>query len=263
MPTTQSLPFGRTSITADQLEELIAVGTAIRRARDGKVKNPETRIQEFISQIPALLEWLEEHGRYYPWRETTDPWKVYVTEIMLQRTRADAVAEIYDEFFNQFPDPKTLGRADDDDIRDIIRTLGFVNHRTRTLNEVVELCNEEGGQVPETLEKLKQPWRVGEYSARACQLFARGKPMALVDANIARVIGRVLGYDMPQQPHKSEEVYALMDALVPADPDVARAFNLAILDLGALLCTPDSPDHSSCPLGNVCVYYTKDLSREE
>lgn len=91
----------------------------------------------------------------------------------------------------------------------------------------------------------------GEYE----KLFARKQPLALVDVNFARVIERVLGYEMPQQPHKSDDVYELLNALVPSDPAAARAFNLAILDLGALICTPDNPTCESCPINAACNYY--------
>lgn len=179
-----------------------------------------------------------------------------MTEILLQRTRADAVHEIYDDFFTRFPEPEALRDADEEEIRSTVRPLGFVNHRTRTLQEVAKLvCDEHGGGVPDDLDELKRPWRVGPYSARACQVFARGKTLALVDSNFARVMKRVLRYEMPKQPHKSDEVYTLLDSFVPSDPDLARAFNLAILDLGALICTPSSPACNDCPLQEGCYYY--------
>lgn len=257
---TTHLPFGRTSVSSNELRRLIDVHAAADLAREGGVANAEKRIQELIEHLPALLEWLEEHGRRYPWRKTTDPWKIYVTEVLLQRTRADAVDNIYDDFFDRFPGPTELANDDESDIRNMVHSLGFVNHRTRTLREVADLCVSHGG-VPDPLDTLKEPWRVGDYSARACQLFARGQPLALVDANFARVIGRVLGYDMPSQPHKSDDVYALLDGLVPAEPAVARAFNLAILDLGALVCTPENPNCESCPINEACTYYQ--TKREE
>jgi len=168
---------------------------------------------------------------------------------------------VYDEFFSKFSDPKALNESKEDDIRDVIRPLGFVNQRTRTFREVGEVfCKDYRGEVPNSLDQLKRPWRVGDYSARACQLFARGEPLALVDANFSRVIGRIFGYDMPRQPHKSEEVYALLESLVPSDPPLARAFNLAILDLGALICTPSSPACSTCPINAACYYYDENRS---
>ncbi len=253
-------PFGRTDVTADDLFDLIDLEQAQSIAAAGGVEDSENRIQDFFESIPVLLTWLGENGREYPWRYTTDPYTIYVTEILLQRTRADAVNTIYGEFFEQFPDPEALHEADESDIRDCVRSLGFVNHRTRTLLEVAELiCEDHAGDVPDDLDELMQPWRVGPYSARACQVFARGKSRALIDSNFARVVQRVLGYDMPQQPHKSDEVYALLDSLVPSDPAIARSFNLAILDLGALVCTPNRPSCRECPLQTCCYYYEHEV----
>ena len=250
------LPFGNTSVSVDTIESLVDREQAVSEAQKGDVDQPEKRIQWFIEAIPELLDWLEAHGRVYPWRETTDPWKVYLAEILLQRTRGDAVENVYSDVLQKFPDPDTLTRTSEEEIKDVVRSLGFVNHRTRTLVDVGEIFTEEfDGEIPDSVEELKQPWRVGDYSARATQLFARGQPMALVDANFARVIGRILGYEMPSQPHKSDDVYALLDALTPDDPDIARSFNLAILDLGATVCTPKNPDCQSCPVNAACDYY--------
>jgi len=256
------LPFGRTQVSAGELRQYIDTESAVKIAERGGVTRPEYRIDLFIAELPPLMTWLGENGREYPWRFTTDPWRVYVSEILLQRTRGDAVAEVYDDFFSRFPDLKSLNQATEEEIRGVVHTLGFVNHRTRTFREVGEIfCQDHDCEVPDSLDELKRPWRVGDYSARACQLFARGKPRALVDANFARVIGRVLGYEMPQQPHKSEEVYALLDSLVPANPALARSFNLAVLDLGALVCTSRTPACESCPINAACHFY--DNNREQ
>ena len=251
-----SLPFGRTDTNVTEVRSLADIETAIEQASHGNVNQPEERIDKFIDAIPVLLKWLETQGRQYPWRATTDPWEVYTAEILLQRTRGDAVENVYSEFLEQFPDPVALSEATEEEIQDIVKSLGFVNHRTRTLQDVGEIFTTEyNGEVPNSVDKLKKPWRVGDYSARACQIFARGEPMALVDTNFARVFRRVLGYDMPDQPHKSAKVYALLDALVPSDTDLARAFNLAVLDLGALICTPEKPACETCPINDACHYY--------
>ncbi|EMA11553.1 A/G-specific DNA-adenine glycosylase [Haloarcula vallismortis] len=251
-----SLPFGKTDVTSEELKQLIDTEEAIIQAKKGGVKDTEQQISDFINCIPNLLNWLEDHGRRYPWRETEDPWKVYLAEILLQRTRGDAVEKIYSDVIQQFPTPEALNQASEEEIREVVHSLGFVNHRQRTLEEVGRIFTQEfNGEIPNSIEDLKKPWRVGDYSARATQLFARGEPMALVDSNFARVIGRVLGYEMPQQPHKSDDVYALLDALTPTDSDITRSFNLAVLDLGALVCTPDSPNCESCPISAACHYY--------
>lgn len=134
-------------------------------------------------------------------------------------------------------------------------SLRFGTQRTRTLCDVAELCVcEHGGEVPTSLAELQRPWRVGSYSARACLLFAYGEPHGLVDVNTARIISRVLGCEMPSQPHKSHTVQKLLDALVPETPGIARGFTFALLDLGALIYTESEPACESCPLAKDCRY---------
>lgn len=232
------LPFGRTTVTSEELREFVNEEGAANALREVGVDSPGVKVDEFLSALPALLSWLENHGREYPWRYTTDPWRIYATEILLQKTRGDAVGEIYDEFFSKFPRPRAVVEGSESQLREVVRTLGFVNHRVRSIQEAAELCvTEYGGEVPADLATLQEPWRVGPYTARACMLFAFQEPLALVDANTARITGRVFDYPLPEQPHKSESVYRFLDSLVPADGDLARAFNLALLDLGALRCT--------------------------
>ncbi|WP_336331157.1 hypothetical protein [Haloarcula sp. CGMCC 1.2071] len=256
------LPFGTTTTTAMEVDQYVDYELASRQLRQNGIQSPDRRISGFSSQLPLLLQWLKTHGRILPWRQTTAPWNVYLSEILLQRTRASAVEGIYDQFFARFPDAKTLQAAPGDEIQSLIATLGFGNQRTRTLNEVADLLVEEhDGEVPQSLEELQRPWRVGPYSARATMLFAFSEPLALVDTNFARVLERVFAYDMPDQPHKSDAVYELLDALVPETAGLCRAFNLAILDLADAICTPSDPDCDRCPLAESCHYAaSKDAS---
>jgi len=249
------LPFGRTQITVSECGEFVEVTRAEELLAANGIDNPDERLERFVSVCPEMLQWLEVNGRHFPWRNTVDPWHIYATEILLQRTRASAVEEIYEAFFKQFPTPEKLYQGDEETLRDLVRSLGFVNHRTRSLSEAAEMCVEEyGGDVPESLEALKQPWRVGDYSARACLVFAFGHSQPLVDTNFARVVERLFNYEMPSQPHKSDTVYELLGALVPNEPSVARAFNFAILDIGALVCTPSSPSCNECSLQEACDF---------
>jgi len=248
------LPFGQTQVTASEYRQLINKEEVVWHLESEGIPKPEEQVTAFIETIPDLLDWLEEHGRDYPWRYTTDPWGVYVTEILLQRTRADAVADIYESFFTVFPDPQTLVSADQQTIFEEVRSLGFGNQRTRSLRDTAQLCVKEyGGTVPDNLEALQEPWRVGPYSARACLLFAFDTPMALVDSNIARIFERVFDYEMPEQPHKSNAVYSFIGTFIPDDPALARAINFSFLDLGAILCTSD-PQCPSCPLNEYCAF---------
>lgn len=249
------LPFGRTAVTPRELESLLEIQTATELLAANGCEKPARDIDRYLEALPALLQWLANNGREFPWRETTDPWRVYVSEILLQRTRAEAVAGIYDEFFSRFPGPPEIRRADEEEILETVKSLGFVNHRIRTLNDVARILGQDhSDSVPDSLAELQRPWRVGPYSARATMMFAFGEPYALVDTNFARVTERVFGIDMPEQPHKSEEIYSLLDALLPSDPGVARGVNLAILDLANEICTPTSPDCPSCPLQESCTF---------
>lgn len=249
------LPFGQTRVTTGELLKSIDIETARRELSETDIQNPDEAINSFLETAPSLFVWLEDCGRDYPWRRTRDPWRIYATEILLQRTRSDAVANVYTKFFDRFPTASSILKQDADALRGIVRPLGFVNHRVRTLGEAAELCvHEYDGEVPADLETLQRPWRVGPYTARACLLFAFEEPLAIVDINTARITARVFDYPLPSQPHKSSRVYRFLDALVPNDPSLARAFNLALLDLGALICTSEDPDCIDCPLMNGCAY---------
>jgi A/G-specific adenine glycosylase len=249
------LPFGQTQISSSEYAELVDTSEIVNHLEAVGVTKPEARITDLIKKIPVFLEWLDQHGRDYPWRYTTDPWQIYATEILLQRTRANAVADIYESFFGEFPDPIAVVKSDRQAVFEHVRSLGFGEQRTRSIREAARLCVEQNdGDVPDNLEMLQDPWRVGPYSARACLLFAFHRPLALVDSNIARIIERVFDCEMPTQPHKSDDVYTLMDSLIPDQPSFARSINFAFLDLGALICTAQDPQCPKCPLGTCCVY---------
>lgn len=255
------LPYGQTRVTAAEYEDLVDVDDILTHLDRGTATDPTPQVEGFVRAIPHLLEWLEQSGRDYPWRYTTDPWRVYATEILLQRTRADAVADIYEDFFDAFPSPEEVVKADEREVYDRVYSLGFGNQRTRSIREAAALCvNQYGGKVPADLDALQEPWRVGPYSARACLMFAFNKPLALVDSNIARIIERVFSYEMPQQPHKKDSVYALAETLIPSDPALARAINFAFLDLGALICTESDPSCENCPLNSCCIFGRNALS---
>lgn len=249
------LPFGQTQISASEYAELVDRDKIVSYLEAVEATDPRPGVTRFIETIPVLLEWLDQYGRDYPWRHTTDPWRIYATEILLQRTRADAVADIYESFFADFPTPSAVVAADEQTIFERVRSLGFGEQRTRSIRDAAQLCVEQNdGDVPADLEMLQEPWRVGPYSARACLLFAFHRPLALVDSNIARIIERVFDCEMPAQPHKSDNVYALMGSFIPDQPGLARAINFALLDLGALICTSQDPQCVECPLRACCAY---------
>jgi A/G-specific adenine glycosylase len=156
--------------------------------------------------VRELLEWLQENGRIFPWRETTDARKVYAAELLLQRTKVDAVQNVFLKFIERYLSVDSLDGADEDELRKVVYELGLVDHRVKTLISVGE---EFSDGLPSSVDELKEPWDVGKYSARACQLFTRGDPQPLVDSNFARAISRVMKIQMPSQLYKTSRYILL------------------------------------------------------
>lgn len=249
------LPFGDTDLSTKEAARLIAIDEAAALVAASDVTDAEKRVREFVEIVPDLLTWLEDNGREFPWRHTTDPWEVYTAEILLQRTRADLVASVYPWFIEKYPCPAVLQNTAFESVRADVETLGLGEKRATSLTDAADLfCTVYDGRVPQSVEALKEPRYVGDYSARATMLFAFGEPQPLVDVNFSRVIGRVLGYEMPSRPHQSNQIYELCEALVPSEPTVARAYSLAVLDVGAAICTATDPSCSVCPANRYCRY---------
>lgn len=224
----------------------------IARSEDLGIGDPVDRVDAFISGLGPLFRWFSTAHRDFPWRRTRDPWEIIVAEILLQRTHATKVDEVYRTFHRRFANPATVHQTSDKEVFETVEPLGFGNKKTKTLKllaEAIELQHD--GTVPNNLEALQTLPRIGPYTARACLCFAFGKPLALVDANVATVAEHVLGYDSPRRAHKDDALYALLDALIPKEPDAARMFNLAILDTRTLICDLDRGDRE-CPFGEAC-----------
>lgn len=255
-----NLPFGRTSISEDEVFGFINQAETESMLDDLDCEGSASILDSFLGSIPEMLEWVEMQGREYPWRNTQDPWKIYITEILLQRTRADQVQTVYEPFFNNYSGPAEIREADNIEIRNDIEMLGFAKQRTRTITDIARFLGEHhDDRVPSDQGELMKPWRVGPYSARATLLFAFNRPMGLVDSNIARVLSRIFDLSLSNQPHKNPDLLSLMTALGSVDPGYCRAFHLALLDIGDAICSPNNPDCPSCPLLTSCQYATNNI----
>lgn len=205
--------------TESEIRELIDEDSAVDLLSKKSVENPSESLDHYIRSIPDLLRWYEKEGRDYPWRRSRNTWEILIAEILLQRTRADAVSEVYPKFIEKYDTPESLYQADEKDIRDHIETLGLVNSRLKTLESISGLLVKQfNGQMPEDIEELNQCWRIGPYVVRAVKIFARDEPTALVDSNIARIINRLFGLDLSSQHHKDDDFYDLMSYLTPKEP---------------------------------------------
>lgn len=204
-----------------------------------------------------LIEWYKENGRDLPWRRTQNPYLIWVSEIILQQTRVAQGYDYYQSFVRRFPDVFALAAADEDEVMKYWQGLGYYS-RARNLHAAAKSMAEAGG-FPETYAEVRALKGVGEYTAAAICSFAYGMPYAVVDGNVYRVISRWLGVDTPIDSTEGKKLFArLADELL--DRERPSLYNQAIMDFGALLCTPASPGCLFCPLGDSCVARQKGMA---
>ena len=191
---------------------------------------------------PVLLQWFDAYGRDLPWRRDVprDPYKVWVSEIMLQQTKVEAVRPYYDSWMDRFPDIPTLAAASQDDVLRQWQGLGYYS-RARNLHEAVrEVAASYGGKVPKNKKDILALKGVGDYTAGAILSIAYGEAEAAVDGNVLRVFARLYNIDgnILSGPVK-KEITALVQAQIPQGR--AGAFNEALMDFGAMICIPKHP----------------------
>ena len=201
-----------------------------------------------------LLKWFAAHGRDLPWRSGAprDPYKVWVSEIMLQQTKVEAVRPYYDSWMERFPDIPSLAAASQDDVLRQWQGLGYYS-RARNLHEAVkEVAASYGGKVPDTKKDILALKGVGEYTAGAILSIAYGKEEIAVDGNVLRVFSRLYDIDgnVLSSPVK-KKITELARRQIPQGQ--AGAFNEALMDFGAMICIPKSPHCGECPLADYCL----------
>ena len=207
----------------------------------------------------TIISWFRENGRALPWRETRDPYAIWLSEIILQQTRIAQGWEYWERFMAQYPTVEDLAAAHEDEVLKLWQGLGYYS-RARNLHtaakQIVSL-----GHFPDTLEGIKQLKGVGDYTAAAIGSFAFDIPAAVVDGNVYRVLARYFGIDTPiNSTQGKKEFAALAQSLLPSSKfsDVlssispVAAYNQAMMDFGAIQCTPQSPKCLLCPLAETC-----------
>ena len=203
---------------------------------------------------PLLMRWYDKNKRELPWRTESprDPYKVWVSEIMLQQTRVEAVKSYYSNWMEHFPDIPALAAAEEEDAVRQWQGLGYYN-RARNLHTAVrEVMESYGGRVPDTREEICKLKGIGEYTAGAILSMAYGKRETAVDGNVLRVFARI--YKIEEN-ILSAKVKKEITALVADRQDAHRPgdFNEALMDLGATVCIPGQPRCEVCPLADVCL----------
>lgn len=200
-----------------------------------------------------VLAWYAAHRRELPWRRTRDPYAIWVSEIMLQQTRVEAVLPYYDRFLARFPSVGALAAASDEEVLALWSGLGYYR-RARMLRlgavAVVERC---GGEIPRDPEALRELPGIGRYTAGAIASIAFGLPEPVVDGNVERVLGRWVALESPAGTARTAEVWRLAASLVP--PRAPGDWNQALMELGATVCTPRTPRCPACPARRGCAAF--------
>lgn len=201
-----------------------------------------------------IMKWYGENKRELPWRESSDPYLIWISEIILQQTRVVQGYEYFLRFMKRFPDVKTLAEADEDEVMKHWQGLGYYS-RARNLHAAAKSMN---GEFPKTYEGVLALKGVGPYTAAAICSFAYQMPYAVVDGNVYRVLSRYFAIDTPIDSQTGQKLFfALANELLPKfSPAV---YNQAIMDFGALQCTPQNPNCMFCPLADSCSALSKGL----
>lgn len=197
----------------------------------------------------TLLRWFRENGRELPWRETQDAYAIWLSEIILQQTRIEQGRPYWERFMRRWPTVEALAAASEDEVLREWQGLGYYS-RARNLHAAAKQVVAQGG-FPTTLEGIKALKGVGDYTAAAIGSFAFGLPAAVVDGNVYRVLSRHFGIDTPINSTEGKKVFAaLAQSLLPT---ASSDYNQALMDFGAMQCTPASPRCGDCPLAESCV----------
>jgi len=202
----------------------------------------------------ALLTWYGVHGRDLPWRRTSDPYHILVSEVMLQQTQVDRVVPKYHEWLDKYPSLGTLASAPESEVARTWRPLGY-NIRPRRLHAIArEAVARYGGELPSDAETLLSFKGIGAYTAGAIRSFAFGQRAAILDTNVARVLFRVfVGRGDAKAHAMRRHLWAVSEALVPRKR--VFDFNQALMDLGALVCVARNPKCLVCPMKKLCRTY--------
>ena len=205
-----------------------------------------------MSFTTTILEWFKENGRALPWRETRDPYAIWLSEIILQQTRIEQGRPYWERFMKRWPTVEALAHATEDEVLREWQGLGYYS-RARNLHTAAQQIVECGG-FPTTLEGIKALKGVGDYTAAAIGSIAFNLPAAVVDGNVYRVLARHYDIETPINTTEGKKEFTqLAQSLLP--PQEASAFNQAMMDFGAIQCTPVSPRCEQCPLAESCVAF--------
>lgn len=225
-------------------------------------EKPMSEEERLRAGVRPLLAWYEKNRRILPWRENPEPYRVWISEIMLQQTRVEAVKPYFERFMEALPTVADLAEVSDDRLMKLWEGLGYYS-RARNLKKSAQvLVAEHGGELPADHGKLLKLPGIGSYTAGAIASIAFGIAVPAVDGNVLRVISRVTASrEDILKPATRRRVEALVQAVIP--PGCASEFNQALIETGAIVCVPNGePKCGICPFGSVCLAHRRNLVGE-
>lgn len=202
-----------------------------------------------------LLAWYEREKRELPWRSTDDPYSIWVSEVMLQQTRVDQAIPYYHRFLEAFPSVEALAEADLDEVLQQWEGLGYYSRARHLHRAARQVVREHDGRLPRTEDEIQELPGIGPYTASAVLSIAFNKPHAVVDGNVSRVLSRVFAIEDDVTKYATKRLLRSLAEQLLAE-EQPETFNQAVMELGAMVCTPSSPRCEGCPLREVCAAYT-------
>jgi len=216
-----------------------------------------TALKKYFTK--KLVSWhAMTNQRSLPWKNEKEPYKIWLSEVILQQTRALQGLPYYLQFTEAYPGIKDMAAAHDEDVFRLWQGLGYYNRCKNMLNTARYISGELNGKFPEKHEELLLLKGVGPYTAAAIASFAYGLPYAVVDGNVYRVLARYFGIDVPFDTNEGKKIFAVL-AQELLDKTDSAAYNQAIMDLGATICTPRNPACDACPLQKNCIAYNANI----
>ena len=209
-----------------------------------------------------LVRWYRENKRTLPWRDIRDPYRIWVSEIMLQQTRVEAVKPYYERFLKELPNVEALAEASEDKLLKLWEGLGYYNRVRNMQKAAIQIMEEHGGEFPMEFEKIRKLTGIGNYTAGAIGSFAFGISKPAVDGNVLRVVSRVTeSYEDIMKQSVRTSMERALENVMPQDE--ACDFNQGLIELGAIVCVPNgAPKCDMCPLTHLCKAYQKGVQEQ-
>ena len=200
----------------------------------------------------SLAPWYRAHGRDLPWRRTRDPYRIWLSEVILQQTRVDQGTAYYERFVEHYPTVADLAAAPEGAVMKLWQGLGYYSRARNLVAAARQVVQEHGGTFPSSFPKLLKLKGVGDYTAAAIASIVFDRPEAVVDGNVYRVLARVFGIDTPIDSTEGRKQFRVLanSLLDPANPG---DHNQSVMELGATVCLPRKPACDDCPLGSRCI----------